>query len=80
MMRHSRPLWPLVMVVLVGLPALSVASIGPVVWIFAHTSPPDWFRTVTDFVYEPLERVGRNAPEPLKAVMWWYLDLWGWNL
>jgi len=80
MSERKRPLWPLVTAAVVGLPVLYVASIGPVVWVFAHCSPPDWVHAVAGWVYEPLERAGRNGPEPFKALMWWYLDLWGWKL
>jgi hypothetical protein len=68
--------WIIVGIVfVVGLMALYVLSLGPVMWLTAHgyLSQP-WIYAKQDF-YRPLNFVDNYSPEPVRNALRWYAEL-----
>jgi hypothetical protein len=67
----------------VALVAVLVAyplSLGPIIWIFGHTSPPLSAFQIAGWIYEPLDWTIKRSPQPISDLFVNYLALWGWKL
>jgi hypothetical protein len=63
-------------VLTIAVPLLYFLSVGPAQWIISRKMlSQDAIAHVTMF-YGPTDRFYRAAPQPIKDVIDWYLDLW----
>ena len=70
-MREERenPVWPWVVVLLIGLPVLYVASFGPACWL---ARPTDRLWSCVATVYGPLGRIAVDGPGVFREPLAWY--------
>ena len=64
-------------VILMAVPILYFASIGPVAWGASRFegSEPEWVEDVEDIYFLPAVLVYRISPEPVKVAMVGYVEL-----
>jgi len=74
MSEPRRSMWPIVAVLML-LPVLYVASIGPVVWMDNRGHIPEWSRGPLEALYAPLEWV-LSKSQTLDHWFERYVDLW----
>ena len=69
-------------IVLVGLlPALYVASYGPIMWwLWRKLGFPSWMETAAEYVYAPLLLTLNHSPQWVNDGFWVYTDWWGFDL
>lgn len=65
-----RPHWPVVAVVLIGLPVLYVASFGPACWLWSLSSGR--LSPELPTVYAPFGTVIYRGPEAASDALCWY--------
>jgi hypothetical protein len=71
-MSDRKPVWPWIVALLIGLPAMYVASFGPACW-FVSRAPFLSERLLV--VYLPLDRVAWEYPESFSETLDWYGSL-----
>ena len=74
---HDKPgvaFWATVVLVvlLVGYPL----SIGPVIWWHDRNTIPAWAEAPIEWFYSPLDWIAHQAPDPIRAPLFWYADFW----
>jgi hypothetical protein len=69
---RKTPLWPWLVALLIGLPVLYIASIGPACWICAHT---DSGKHVVGTIYSPMIALFWHDSSSLRRVVRWYATI-----
>ncbi len=71
---RKKPLWPWIVVLLIGLPLLYVTSFGPACWMMHRGWLPIF---PTAYPYWPLVVSANAGPRPVRRLVGWYS---GYNL
>jgi len=69
----NKPVWPWIVALLIGLPALYVASFGPACWLHSAKIVP---YDVIDAGYRPLLYMAFDGPEVQQHLLTSYVHLW----
>jgi len=77
---RKNPLWPLIAVLLIGLPVLYVASFGPACWIASYA---DAQNGTVETLYHPVIWAWDVVPKPVQTALgaystWGAAEGWGW--
>ncbi|MGQ0634480.1 MAG: hypothetical protein ACT4QC_07715 [Planctomycetaceae bacterium] len=74
--KHGWAFWlGAALLALIGYPL----SLGPVMWVFLHTSAFAWAGDTIGWFYAPVGWGEQYVPEPVRRTFYWYLTLWGWT-
>ena len=76
-MRDDRKkcLWPWIVALLIGLPVLYVASIGPAFWAYEHAGKPMWMAYGIHYVYWPLVWLSEQS-QLSEHLLLTYVSVW----
>jgi len=61
---------------LVFMALLYPLSVGPAIWLFDHKMMPGWARNPVEWFYAPLDWIAHQGPDPIRAPLFWYAELW----
>ena len=75
-MTNARPLWPLLTAALIGLPALYVASVGPIYWLIWNERTPSWCYALQWEYERPLRWTYSCGPDWWRETLDRYVKLW----
>jgi hypothetical protein len=72
MTEERKPMWPWMVAFLIGLPALYVASFGPVCWLTHHGVMSN---RLSRWLFAPVECAMIRGPERASSSLFWYSTL-----
>ena len=73
---RKKPLWPWIVALLIGLPVLYVASLGPAGWLVNRVFGPGWLKNALVVIYMPIIWLEQNGPQPIQYAIRWYGQFW----
>ena len=71
---RKKILWPWVVAVLIGLPVLYVASLGPLVWLITRDLLPEWSAPFMNVYTAPLNWAVQS--QTVRDLYIWYTSFW----